>query len=251
MYNGNMRFFWSFFILVFLLFPVSVAAQENTRQLRIQLGGPDLSSSGGPPGNMGGTGEQAYVPPRDPVFDKVVYLKIEPPRNLDERIERLLYGIRTDIPPAYDHYGYEIRRYMAGIAGPKILGSPENIAAQISNIDNAKIVARYWRDALFSEIHEIEKQIDAEDASSATRSIFKFNRGVVQAFFAELESWLNNNRAALDVLLRIGPDRYAYVDPVLSFKYHEDLSYFSSLHKARESALKQIRAYTPFRMMIY
>lgn len=244
-------------VLSALLFgPVSALAQEQPRQLQLQLQfGRGASEGGGEtahnPALDSELKKQAYVPPKEPVFEKVTYLKIDPPGNLTERIDRLLHGIRVDIPPEYDHYGYEIRRYMAGVAGPQILGSPENIEAQIKNIANAKIVARYWREAMMAEIDEIEKQINAEDASSSTRTIFKFNRGIVQAFFIELESWLNVNRSGLEALIKIGSDRYTYKDPVLSFKDRDDLTYYASLHQTREKALKQIRKYTPFRMMIY
>lgn len=250
-----------FLILIMLLscLPFSALAEDAPpRQLLLQMQVQPLSSlpSGGgslsataPP--LMGNAREAYVSPKDPVFEKVVYMKIDPPGNLGERVDRLLHGIRIDVPPAYDHYGYEIRRYMAAIAGPQILGSPENLQAQIKNIKNAKIIARYWREAVKAEIAGIEEQIEAEDASSSVRSIFKFNRGAAEAFFVELESWMNTNRAALEVLLKMGPDRYSYTDPVLSFRNYEDLTYYASLHKTREEALQRIRAYTPFRMMIY
>lgn len=237
--------------------PAPATAQEGARPLQLMLepSVPDhrkKPSSPQPGAAQQAPSEQlAYAPPKEPVFEKIVYLKIDSPGSLGERVERLLHGIRVDIPPAYDHFGHEIRRYMAGVGGPQILGSHENLKAQIRNVNNAKIVARYWREAMMAEVAEIEKQIEAEDASSSTRMIFKFNRGVVQAFFAELESWLNVNRAMLDMLLRIGPDRYSYADPVLTFRNQEDMAYFSNLYRTREKALQQIRTYTPFRMMIY
>lgn len=256
-YDGGMKRF--LVLLVFFCLPLSALAEDAPpRRLQLQLQtqlpppSPDEEDQA-PAMGMPLTGvlPQKYVPPKEPVFEKVVYMKIDPPGSLGERVDRLLHGIRIDVPPAYDHYGYEIRRYMAAISGPQILGSPENLEAQIKNINNAKIIVRYWRQAVKAEIDGIEKQIDAEDASSSVRSIFKFNRGAAEAFFVELESWMNTNRAALEVLLKMGPDRYAYADPVLSFRNYEDLAYYASLHKAREEALRHMRTYTPFRMMIY
>lgn len=256
-YDGGMRRFLILLILFCLPLSAPLADDAPPRRLQLQLQSqaemPSLEND--PLSKLGGamTGEvpQKYIPPKEPVFEKVVYMKIDPPGNLGERVDRLLHGIRVDVPPAYDHYGYEIRRYMAAIAGPQILGSPENLEAQLKNINNAKIIVRYWRQAVKAEIDGIEEQIDAEDASSSVRSIFKFNRGAVEAFFVELESWMNTNRAALEVLLKMGPDRYSYEDPVLAFRNYEDLAYYASLHKAREAALRHMRAYTPFRMMIY
>ena len=192
-----------------------------------------------------------YIPRPEPVFKQVKYLKQDPPRSLSERIERLIHAIYVDVPPEYDHYGYEIRRYMASISGPKVLNSSANIEGQIKNIKNAQIVLRYWRDTHNKEIKAIEAKIEEVDASSSTRSSFKYHRGVAKAFFVEADSWLNNNLVLLEYLLEIGPRAYKFEDPVIMFNDERHLAKYASYFKAQQQALEQIQGYTPFRMMVY
>ena len=71
--------------------------------------------------------EDVVPPPVEPNIEKVTFLKIDPPRSIKDRVNRLLHGLYTDIPPEFDHYGYEIRRYMAHIAGPNVLSNPERL----------------------------------------------------------------------------------------------------------------------------
>ncbi len=60
------------------------------------------------------------IPPQEPNIVVAKFLKIEPPQNLTERVARLAHGITVDMPPDYDYYGYEIRRYMQGVGNLKI-----------------------------------------------------------------------------------------------------------------------------------
>ena len=59
--------------------------------------------------------EEAVLFVDEPFFKEVTFLNLEHPRTFQGRIDRLLYGIYTDVAPEYDHFGYEIRRYMAGV----------------------------------------------------------------------------------------------------------------------------------------
>lgn len=192
-----------------------------------------------------------YVPTTEPVFEKMRYQKIDPPIHLQERVERILQGIKVDIPPEYDYYGYEIRRYMASIAGPGVIGSKANIEGQIRNIKNAEIILEYWRKHYNEEVKAIEAEIESTDAPSSTRRSFKFNKGLADAFFVEANSWLYNNRVVLEYLAEIGPQGYDFDDPVLTFTNYEYLSKFMKLYKAQQAALEEIHKYTPFRMMVY
>lgn len=191
-----------------------------------------------------------YQPPSEPVFEKVEYQKLEPPLHLQERIERLIHGIKVDIPPEYDHYGYEIRRYMARVAGPKVLASQKNIEGQLQNIKNAEIILKYWRDTHAKEIAAIEAEIEASNSSSYSTS-FKYHRGVANAFFVEAGSWMNNNRAVLEYLQELGPQGYTFRDGKIKFGSRKELTKFLALFKAQREALEIIQGYTPFRMMVY
>ncbi len=192
-----------------------------------------------------------YRPLGEPSFDKVTFLKLDPPKSMSERIERLIHGIYIDIPPEYDHYGYEVRRYMAAVAGPEILGSKANLQGQIKNIKTAEIILKYWRESSQKEIAAIEAEIEENGASSSTRSSFKYHRGVAQAFFVEANSWLRNNRALLEYLDEINPEGYKFDSHIFEFKNQKYLRRFASFFKAQQNALKEIQGYTPFRMMVY
>jgi hypothetical protein len=189
----------------------------------------------------------------EPSFEKVTLLKIEPPMSLRERVDRLLYGIYTDIPPEYDHFGYEIRRYMAGIGNVQSLSDPAFIKKQLKNINTSKVILEYWGKELNKEINEIERIIEEKNDASSTRSTFKYNRGIVNAFLVESESWINNNKMALEYLEEIGPTAYKYNERkgTLIFKNKQHLKRFASIYKSKREALKEMRGYLPYRMMIY
>ncbi len=250
-YNKAMRDFQliarNVFVLVSLVAAVAAPARA---QSMIPLTDAQKEALGMQSG-MQGHQQLPYSPPAEPVFDEVTFLKLDPPRSMNERIERLIHGIYVDIPPEYDHFGYEVRRYMTSVAGPEILGSPVNLKGQIKNIKSAEIILRYWRQAHQKEIANIEAEMEEKGASSSIRSSLKYNRGIAEAFFVEAQSWTHNNRALLELLLKTGPQGYKFKSHVFTFNDQRDLKKFARLYKARQDALKEIHGYTPFRMMVY
>ena len=195
--------------------------------------------------------EKNYRSPIEPVFEKVTYLKIEPPGTLNERIDRLIHGIYVDVPPEYDHYGYEIRRYMSAIGNVDAINSNQNLQGQIKNIKSAEIILKYWAESLRKEFAEIEAEIETSNASSSTRSSFKYHRGVAEAFLTEATSWMRNNRKGLEYLLEIGAGSYQFDPPKFIFKDQKQLKKYTALYEAQQKALEQMKEYTPFRMMVY
>jgi len=187
----------------------------------------------------------------EPVFPKVTYFQLEPPRDLADRIDRLVYGIKTDVPPEYDMYGYEIRRYMAVIGGPKVLVSPQNMKGQLRNIKSAQIVLKYWRDAIKKEVAAMTADIDKLGASSEERAKLRQNTSTEELFFNQAEVWLDKNRKLHEFLLKIGPERYSYEMGTIYFDEENDFKDYADLYVAREQMLMQIRGYTPFRDMVY
>lgn len=193
-----------------------------------------------------------YQPPKERTFEKIEYLKLDPPLHLQERIERLIHGIKIDIPPEYDHYGHEIRRYMASVGGADVLGSRANIEGQLQNIKNAEIILKYWREAHEKEIALIEEEIQNSNSSSTMRTSFKYHSGVSRAFFVEAGSWMHNNKAVLEYLNEIGPgSSYKFRDNTFKFSDRRELKRFLALFEAQQKALAKIKDYTPFRMMVY
>lgn len=192
-----------------------------------------------------------YRQPAEPGFEKVTYLKQEPCTMLRERIERLIHGIYVDIPPEYDHYGYEIRRYMAHIGGQDVLNSSHNIRAQLKNIKNAQIILKYWREAVNKEAEAIEAEIGKTTGDSSIRSSLKYHRGVAQAFFTEAASWMRNNQGLLEYLDGLDKDTYEFAQPTMVFNDTNALRHYAALLKARDKSLKQMQEYAPFIKMVY
>jgi hypothetical protein len=189
----------------------------------------------------------------EPFFKKVEFKHIEEPYSLQERVDSILYGIYTDVPPEYDHYGYEVRRYMASTGNGNSLKDPEFIVAQLKNIKNAMIILEYWQIEVKEDIEMIDKTISERSNRTNTRTIFKYNRGVSTAFFVEAQNWMQNNKILLEFLQGIEPSAYRYnpETSVLTFKNKEHLREFAAIYKAKVLSLRQIRTYLPFRMMIY
>lgn len=231
-----------------LALPVSEANAQHIRALELEFSNkgierlPDIDEESGV--------VNLFV--NEPFFKKVEFKTIEPAYGLQERVERILYGLYTDVPPEYDHYGYEIRRYMASIGNANSINNPNFIAAQLKNIKNASIILDYWQKSLKEEMDEIDQEITDSNNRTNIRTIFKYNRGVATAFFVEQQNWMNNNKMLLEYLQEIGPRAYKYHENgVLTFKNKEHLRRFSAIYRSKLISLRQIREYLPFRMMIY
>ena len=95
---------------------------------------------------------QVVIFSEEPFFKKVTMMKLDPPLSVRERVDRLLYGINTDVPPEYDHYGYEIRRYMTDVGNIKIFDGPEFLVKQIKNVRKARVIAEYWKKHINNEV---------------------------------------------------------------------------------------------------
>ncbi len=187
----------------------------------------------------------------DPEFEVVKYLKLKEPQSMRERIERLAHGIYVDLPPEYDHYGYEVRRYMAHVGGPLVPTSKTNVEGQLQNIKNAKIIAQHWQKTMFDEIKDIDEALKNSESESSYRALYKYNSGIVRAFFTELNSWLDNNETLLAYLMTVDDGGYTYEAPVFRFSDKKDLKQFARYYDAQIRALEQIRKYPPFRIMLY
>lgn len=187
----------------------------------------------------------------EPQIPEVKFLAQDPPRTLKERTDRLLEGIMVDVPPEYDHYGYEMRRYMAHILNREVFSNRERLKQELQNIRNARIVLDYWGKALNAEIEAIETEIEQSDASSTMRTTFNYNRGVASAFLQEAGAWLEHNENLLAFLLGKNPAEYGINGSELIFMSPEDSRAFGKLLKIREAARKIVAQYAPFRVMPY
>ena len=191
-----------------------------------------------------------YEPPSDPLVPKVKFLKLDPPATMQERVDRLIQGIKIDIPPEYDHFGYEIRRYMASAGNEAIYKDRKRLEAELLNVQNARIVFSYWMVELRKEIQIIEAELEAKKDYSTTRSTLNYNRGIVDAFQIEAQSWLANNEELLKFLVE-NPGTYKLDKSRLVFQEAEAMQAFAALFKAREESRAHVNEYQPFSMMLY
>jgi hypothetical protein len=191
-----------------------------------------------------------YEAPTDPRIPKVKFLKLTPPTTTQERVDRLIQGIKIDIPPEYDHYGYEIRRYMASAGNDEIYKDRRRLEVELANVKNARVVFSYWMVELRREIQAVEADLEAKKDYSATRSTLSYNRGIVDAFQIEAQSWLSNNEELLKFLVE-NPGAYKLDKTRLIFQESEAMQAFAALFKSREESRARVNEYQPFSMMIY
>ncbi len=196
------------------------------------------------------------IPPQEPNISKVVYQNIPDYTNLKERVDRLVHGIRKDLPPEFDHFGHEIRRYMARVGNVKIYEDEEYIKDQIRNIKKSQVIAEYWEKHLKEEIAAIQDIIDEDDVKNnqeipfSTRRAFKQNSSTVTSFMIALKPWIDDNEQFLLTLYHnIDLIDVSYPELIITLP-NERTSLFNALI-TRQTRLRTIRGYEPFAMMVY
>ncbi len=190
------------------------------------------------------------TPPFEPNIIVVKYLQDAPPRNLGERVERLVHGITVDIPPEYDIYGYELRRYMQAVGNPKIYTDNNYLAEQLKNIAKANIVLDYWRQHLKKEMEELEPLAEGHEVSFITKTAFKQNAGIVKQFLSDSQTWLDANKNFLIYLDSI-EGKYTLIYPEIKFQIPEFATKYTRLLTKKQESIRKIREYTIFRLMVY
>lgn len=189
-------------------------------------------------------------PPMEPYFKKIQFINQAPAKTLGERVDRLVHGIKIDIPPEYDHYGYEIRRYMKSVLTPEDLNDPDKVAQKIQEAKTAQVILDYWKKALNEEQKAIEKELDEGNVSSSLIITFRYNSGVIDQFIPDAYSWIDRNIAFLE-LLQETKGKYYVKYPFYDVKDKTLRERFDKLYKRREAGLRRIIQYSPFRAMIY
>lgn len=190
------------------------------------------------------------IPPNEPNIVPVTFLQDTPPRGLLDRVNRMVHGITVDIPPEYDQYGYEIRRYMSHVGNTKIYTDEEFLIEQIRNTRKARVIVRFWQQHLEKEVEEIEKLVAEQDSSSSVWTALKQNRQVTRTFVIDLQGWVDSNERLLMNIL----DTFSYVQldyPELIFlRPHERIEFFN-LYQTRQAKLNAIKKYQAFALMSY
>jgi hypothetical protein len=121
---------------------------------------------------------------------------------------------------------------------------------QIGNVRKAKIILKYWDEALQKEILEMETIVEKQDVPSIVRTTLRKSKGAAKAFTIEAQQWLDANEAFLMSLLNhVGLYKLEY--PRLLTTREEILPEFYRLFTARQNAVLKIREYPPFVLMVY
>lgn len=231
-------------LAVFLLAPsFCFAKREALYQVYDPIVMPELTRSG----VVLDDDEEA---PIEPNIIETKFLQAAPPRNILERIERLRQGIDVDIPPQYDVYGYEIRRYMAHIGNTRIYSDEAFLIEQMKNVKKAGVILEYWQKHLDDEIDAIELEIKETEPSSSAWTIFRENRKSVRAFIVDARSWVDSNERFLqNVYDNFGDLKLEYPD--LHFSLKGARIDFYNLLRVRQVNTREIRKYQAFSMMVY
>jgi hypothetical protein len=193
---------------------------------------------------------ELYLGPTEPDFPKVKFVTFDAPYHLQGRAESLVHGITIGLPPEYDHYGYEIRRYMQSVGNFQIYTDPAYLQEQLKRVYKAQVVYKYWKEKMINDIAQLEEDVQRENASSKTRSTLKLNASMVSSFMTELENWLRANQDFLEFLVRTN-GLYKLEESTLAFKDPADRAFFVTLYGARKNARQHIVKYLPFRAMVY
>ena len=188
--------------------------------------------------------------PIEPHFKEVTFLSQPEPKTLSERVDRMVHGIKTDIPPEYDHYGYEIRRYMKSIMTPQDLNNTLQLPKKIQSAKTARIILDYWKKALSEERNAIQVELDKGNVSSSLITTFRYNSGVINEFIPDAYLWVDRNIEYLEFLQEHAGEYYIeYPFHDISNKTMRDK--YIALYDEREQGLRRILKYSPFRAMIY
>ncbi len=193
--------------------------------------------------------------PKEPTLAEVKFLKLPPQNSIKEKVDRLIWGIRKGIRPEYDHYGHEIRRYMAGTTNIKIFEDEEYLIEQIKNVRKAKIIASYWADQVEEKISTIEGEMEVivgegKNVEFASKTAFKQNKLTSRKFIISLRAWIDANERLL-MLIYENPNQYGVHYPEINIVTSEVRSDAYNLILVKQTKLKEIRNYKTFEMMVH
>lgn len=182
---------------------------------------------------------------------KTKFLNLPTVSNTEQRIERLLQGITTDIPPEYDHYGYEIRRYMARVGDRGVYESKKRLIEELTNVRKAQVIVDYWQKTLDKELEFLDAQVESVSVSQSAIVMYKQNKSTVRSFLITLKGWVDSNERILSFLVtKQGSYESYYPEIVFNLQSGDVVDFYNSV-LLRQTKLKMIRKYPPFSLMVY
>ncbi len=190
------------------------------------------------------------VRPVEPSFAEVEYKRNTPFNSIEDRVSRLAHGVSKNIPPEFDHYGHEVRKYMAYVGNDRIFEDEEFLRKQIKSVKKARVVLEYWVDYLSEEQKKVEEILLNETVSATARTKHKQNKAQLKTFMVVIKSWIDANERYLtfifqhfDVLELDYPQIL-----VLESRYKTELY---NLLAFKQQKLKELKEFKPFEMMVY
>ncbi len=230
------------FIVIAALYPVHAIAQVKlgsnifTLQERAEL--------------KDGGGLKPYVSPDEPSIPQLKFLEQDLPSGIGDSVDRLVYGIKINVPAAYDSYGYEMRRYMAHIYAPGVFDNREKMVKSLNNVRRAKIILRYWKADIEEKVAKIEEEMKKGDVRPDIKTKYKNNMIYVKSFMAECKSWINKNESLLIFLIE-NDLMYEYVEPDFKFQSQMARDKFADAYMAAQAARRNMNKYEPYNKMVY
>lgn len=191
------------------------------------------------------------IPPEEPNILQVTFLKIPDVPSVEGRIDRLLQGITVDLPPEFDHYGYEIRRYMSRIGNAGIYEDDKRLIEEIANVKKARVIVSYWQKALDKEMKEIDLALEKKPATAAVLNAYKQNKSTVRSFLVSLQGWVDSNERFLTYAYETKDEYENYYPEIVFTVQNGDIVDFYNAMLLKQTKLKMIRKYPPFTLMVY
>lgn len=189
--------------------------------------------------------------PNAPIITKTTFVKLPEVIGIDDRVKRLMEGITEIIPPKYDHYGYEIRRYMQNAGDIRIYSNDEFLREQIVNVRRAGVIADFWKRELENEIAYLQEQLDAKpEENLSTKATLKRNEAEIRRFVIVLNSWIMLNEKILLLIFK-DQDFYSVIYPEVIVSSGREKIALYNLMNAKQTRLKDLKRYAPFEIMFY
>ncbi len=187
---------------------------------------------------------------QEPSFPEIQFFALDPPKTMQQRVQSVLYGITIDLPPQYDHYGYDIRRYMTSVGSAEVLDNHERIAEELQKVEHAQKILEAWKQKNVELVAQVQQEVEQEDVDPVLKQDFNLNRSKAAAFFIDAKIWLDNHRKMLEQLSHLRGEYY-FEDSQLTFKNPEDMRKFAAAYEESLISIQAMHEYVPFRVMVY
>ena len=187
----------------------------------------------------------------EPNLPKFSFKRLPELNSFDERVSRLTQGIQQSIAPEYDHYGYEIRRYMTHDGNLQVFEDRDYLETQIKNVRKATVIVDYWKKYLEKELREVEDIIDTGDGVSfSNRTAFKQNKVIIRTFLISLRGWVAANERFLTQVYENMDAFDVYYPEVMISNNAIRVDFYNKL-MLRQTKVNEMKAYRPFEIMVY